>query len=767
MAVFTTENQTSAYAKDPSYYTGSGFVLGMLGYKKNGQKSLFGKIKDVALPVIGGIAGTLVGGPAGAAIGATLGQGLNAASNKVAAGIVGGAEDSTTNVDEDMSNTLARGNLGMSLGNLAGGVANGVQAGNGVGKILKDLAPTAQKDLPGIVSGMAGAIGANSTTTYPVRRNVKYFNAGGEVKPLTYRYAGMTFSIDQPKDYKIYDKDDKSEDLSIIDETTGMHYGRMRIGERVMDQHSNMAMKAIMCSSAPLEKKKEALGEHLYEELSTHRDDSGSHEFREGGEAGPGPNRKYDAKKVLDDFRAHNQRLIDSWSSIAAKPKANQLAEDQKYIDDAAAQVRMAKQAISALDSGQLTFDANSNKIVHKGTGVGYALPKSRTGYNYHGDGFNTQTGGLSLLPDSGGVGAMDFTKATSAVNTQKMTAQPAPASSAPAVQPSAGSSPNSQTGRSGTSSTTPARVPSMVQRGASAGKKPASTAPPVVTAQSRIQKMTHGQLVSTLGGIATPDPGVIGTPPPAPEAEKPVVKPNTDRIAGALGLDTPAAATNYDPKASAPTAKAPAAKGDAVGNLLDLGRVVTGAVMASKKTPTWTPPARFTNWQSQVEAKANQGYTPQEWNTVNGQIADSYAAGQTAMTNSLGSGATPGVVLAGLTRLNQQRGQQTQAAVMGDVSRRAQNFAQYGAMVNQDLQLDQQQFDQKLNQVVSGQQAGVQLAQAGLQNIEQRKLYTDNYGAGSLFQRLMGAQADEEQEATSLLRKMRENAMKAGTGSN
>ena len=182
MALFTTEEQTSAYAKDPDYYKGSGFVLGLMGYKPNGQKSTFGKIKDVALPVLGGVGGFLVGGPAGAAIGSSLGQGLNAASNRAAEGIVGGAMDSQANIDNDLTGTLARGQLGMSLGQLAGGVAGGVQKGQGVGDIFKGLEGTAKNALPDVAQGLAGAIGANSLNT-TAKRGIRYFKGGGAASP--------------------------------------------------------------------------------------------------------------------------------------------------------------------------------------------------------------------------------------------------------------------------------------------------------------------------------------------------------------------------------------------------------------------------------------------------------------------------------------------------------------------------------------------------------------------------------------------------------
>lgn len=1133
MSVFTTEQQTSAYAKDPEYYRGSGFMLGLMGYRRNGQKSTFGKIKDVALPVIGGIAGTLIAGPAGAAVGSALGQGLNAASNRVASAMVAGAEDSEAAIDSDLTGTLARGQLGMSLGSMAGDVSQaGIKSGDSLLEMGKKLGPALTDNLGGVASGLAGAVAASGQPAAP-RQRIRYYREGGEstpgeaspgfarrfaeersrqgaggrflyqgkeyntyfreevnpatqmpladvaraqpgfqdgevpaipavdlssikrkagvkldglnntiagylstlpdalkkqvlatsgvdsfdvhkrnslhktgdaldlryhpelyayiqsdpvahqlglsvldpnhgtaphihlqykpgrqfaeggeagpvkpkpaerpadllhdpahtlemyrrkqltkmftqfgaspddpalkrlmslqqiagnpkiqiidtadaaksmagegerafyrwgqdtmfvpkgdfqmkylaelphayqrnnkgisqygepsataldpssptfrndydkteynrqgsveqqahqviqpdfertvkeivpaavapgvtktideymtpeikkrylarlyhgnlngwvntypeyreggeLRPYTFNHAGMKFSIEAPTDYKVYDKGDKTEDIQLV--VDGKPWGGMRMGERIFDQMSNLAMKAIMRSDYSPEQKQQALGEHIYQELSTHKNmDDDSREFTNGNEVTPKPPKRYTSEKVLADLRAHNERLIDKYERDATD-QSN--AYFKKAADPRAkAIVEQARGTLAAMDRGEINYDPATHRLVNRTNQRNYDL--NRLGGLYNETGFSTNYGAGVINLSGGAVNGVAPTPAT-----PSKTAKPAPVATVGSGIIGRGA---------------------VAAVGAAAGKpvataagKPAATgaAAPTTTKPAAATKptATDAQVSRFVKNFVMPETDTVGALPAVPGGTGMSTKPVIDhRVAQSFDEElsrTPG--TNWEPTKEVTK---PVDTKTLTGNLLDLGRVVTGAVMAAKPLPTYQQPAALTAYQGEVAAKKNEGYSAPEWNTINGQIADNYSAGVNAITSTFGGGTSAGVALSALNRLNLTRGQQTQAAMTGDVSRRAQNFAMYGSVVGQQAALDRQLYEEQAARVGADKQAGAALAQSGLQNIEQRQIYNENYGADSGYKRLMDAQVERETEATNLLRKMR-----------
>ena len=530
------------------------------------------------------------------------------------------------------------------------------------------------------------------------------YAGGGEVKlkkPFTYKYGGMTFTVDKPTDYTVYGKGDKTEDITMMDTKTGKSYGAMRYGERIFDQHSSLAMRAIMGAGIGKLQKQAALGEHVYNELLTHKNSDGTREFAGGGEAGPGDDRK---------------KLLEQIAKLEAEQQTYELkkrGESKNQARTNAQRQAAASDEFKARERSRLLGEAKKvMDTVHYG------------GYQ----------------PLLGASNEDKLAKARRLIDSASNQGTPASTPRTPAVAPKPMKPPTQYYEKPSAPLPTPA---------------PGKSAIPGVPSRAAMMGAGVGKPAPNVSAIGRP---VIDTPKPIAGSDQQdfnqafaalSIAKSKDPIADPLNARIPGLNADIEKQRLAGMVKPEVKPYDAsnlASNLLDVGRIVTGAVMASKKTPVWSPPAQFTQYQSELASRKNQGYAAPEWNAINGQIADNYSAGQTALTNSLGSGSTPGLVLAGLTRLNQQRAASTSGAMLGDVSRRAQNFGAYGNSVQQGLQLDRQLFDDNLSRVVSGQQGGVASGGCGTTDrFQQRKLLDECLWGrpSSLYQRLMKAQID------------------------
>ncbi|WP_171062764.1 MULTISPECIES: LysM peptidoglycan-binding domain-containing protein [Larkinella] len=187
---------------------------------------------------------------------------------------------------------------------------------------------------------------------------------------------------------------------------------------------------------------------------------------------------------------------------------------------------------------------------------------------------------------------------------------------------------------------------------------------------------------------------------------------------------------------------------GIGLGTMMDISRIITGAAIARKPVSNWQPSTLFTSWQRAVEARKNQGLSSEEMALANQNIAGNYGAGVRALTQSVGGGANPGVVLAGLNNLGSQQAGQQSVLAAADAARRNQNFAQYGSMANQDLEISRTLYGNDLQREQGRQVAGLGLIAGGMQNIHDRQMYNQAYGPNSTFQQLQQSQIDLAKES-------------------
>jgi len=128
----------------------------------------------------------------------------------------------------------------------------------------------------------------------------------------------------------IYDKNDKTtEDYYMLPKVSientpvehmikSLSIGAARFGERIFDQESNLKQEQIMRSPLSLDKKKALLGDHIYDELLTHKDFQGDQNFADGGKPKPKP---YITSNPNDPrIRAYNDSaaLYNNYNQVTA-----------------------------------------------------------------------------------------------------------------------------------------------------------------------------------------------------------------------------------------------------------------------------------------------------------------------------------------------------------------------------------------------------------------------------------------------------------------
>jgi len=571
---------------------------------------------------------------------------------------------------------------------------------------------------------------AHSGGTPLPRHYGSVFAGGGESKRRSYKYAGLDVDVKPPQHYKHYDDDDKtSEDIGMYDLKTGEHYGKMRYGERILTQNTNRIVKAIIASGAPEEQKIKAIGERVHEELLTHKDivgnvGSDANNYAGGNETTPGDDlakmladlKRMEAQQKVDDANAISKQNLSDQSQRAvnernlaqsAKEKRNlDIEQARRYLQQASEypagsgrsdRLRMAKELIGRHATA---MDSQGDSL---GSGVRvpatpFALP------------------GASMRP----------TAATAAALGMPPTPVDAPAPVSMGMGVGGGVSGGGGGRRSGA---------------ASGGSRSGSGA------------ARAGKRRATAFNYTMPvnEPNAY---PQMPASGKPSLGNSENSMLSALGLEAPKPETKFEPaRPQAAVQPEQSDKSNTMGNLLDIGRIITGGVMAGKKAPVYSPDGEFQRWQSDVIAQKNKGFTSPESNALTGQIADTYNAGVNAITQQT-AGMSPGVGLSALTRLGQQRGQQTAQMAQQDAQLRRYNQQAYGTVASQIESDNRDRFATATDQVNQSRQAGAALVGSAIDNIQQRGVYDKNYGPRSLYARLVTAQADREQQAADLLKK-------------
>lgn len=462
---------------------------------------------------------------------------------------------------------------------------------------------------------------------------------------------------------KIYDSEDKtSEDYFMVPIETAKHFGMssmidaMSIGagryeERIFDQESNIKQEAIMKANLPVEKKQTLLGQHIYEELLTHKDLMPEKQnFATGGKI----KYKTDAKASsgIKDF----QQAYNEWSRNQGLPA---IAVDGKY--------------------GPQTSAAVTN--------------------------WNASNFGREIYVDAVSQGTKNGVR-TKAI--KDLTLESA-------------FSPRSYVGRDFKSA-----IRGYDDKGNPVTEKGA-------------QDYTGGNL--RLGGTnALAGDALARTNAGTSAMVNGTAQPTSQSTTPFAGTSAPVAGLT------------PFQRQNAFGNLADLAVSGIGAITAANNPiPRYKPTSEYNNMLSQVYAQKDQGFTPNEQAAVNQGLQNNYAQSVNTIRQVAGGGASQGAVLGALSSASSQLNNATlNAAVQGDTLRR-NNFQNYQRTVNADETLNQNLFAQDQQAALAQRSAGVQMLDAGLQNIAERQQFNSQYGPGTTYDQLQQAQLAGAQKQNQL----------------
>jgi len=204
---------------------------------------------------------------------------------------------------------------------------------------------------------------------------------------------------------------------------------------------------------------------------------------------------------------------------------------------------------------------------------------------------------------------------------------------------------------------------------------------------------------------------------------------------------------------ASAPVAGlTPFQRQNAFGNLADLAVAGIGAITAANNPiPRYKPSSEYTNMLSQVYAQKDQGFTPNEQALVNQGLQNNYAQSVNTIRQAVGGGASQGAVLGALGSASAQLNSATLNAAVQDDTLRRNNFQNYQRAVNADELLNQNLFAQDQQAALAQRSAGLQMLDAGLQNIAERQQFNSQYGPGTTYDQLQQAQLAGAQKQNQL----------------
>lgn len=260
MALFSENIPQSQFWVPPKYATGmQKFWMRILGYNAAGEKTGWGKALDNLSPFGG--------------------AGRNRIVNRIADN--SNATTASENVDDGLQESLGimKRNFGIIKG-VAGAVT-------GNPAMIKG-------GITDVVQGTAAQVAAPGVNTDD-DKNKSYY--------MSYFKGGAVATIGK-RPVKIYMAGDHTEDIEMIDKSTGNKVGEMRYGERIFDQKANgiierKAVKAVKTG------KYDELGKFVAEELATHPD--AQEVFRKGG-----PVRKKRASKWVNKPLFYNPEHDDT-----------------------------------------------------------------------------------------------------------------------------------------------------------------------------------------------------------------------------------------------------------------------------------------------------------------------------------------------------------------------------------------------------------------------------------------------------------------------
>lgn len=178
----------------------------------------------------------------------------------------------------------------------------------------------------------------------------------------------------------------------------------------------------------------------------------------------------------------------------------------------------------------------------------------------------------------------------------------------------------------------------------------------------------------------------------------------------------------------------------------MDLGRILIGAIGASKDLPEYQVPDAWKKYVNKIRQMQDEGLSPEERAYANNNLLRNYAYGIQSIRNQ-SDVSSSGAALGALVGLGGNMQDAVLKVLNADVEKRNRNLNNYGNVLQRDMEINTFNYQQKYQEAAASRNAYAQLAHAGAQQLEDRKQYNQSYGKGSKYDQLMDAYIQRVQE--------------------
>ncbi|HEY0109224.1 MAG TPA: hypothetical protein VGB67_06310, partial [Fibrella sp.] len=214
------------------------------------------------------------------------------------------------------------------------------------------------------------------------------------------------------------------------------------------------------------------------------------------------------------------------------------------------------------------------------------------------------------------------------------------------------------------------------------------------------------------------PETDTVGTLPAPPEAKVPAAK-------------TPG--TNWEPDRSTVVDAVTKPAGYnwlSMGNVADAARAFVGYQQASRPLPENPINADYLALVGEAKGRRNDGLGPATRKLYKDQIDDNRSLQIDAVRRATGGGGSAGAVMGGLTNINDATSTAALKLAAADEQASLINQSRYQQLLGGQVDMEQQRYAQTYNAGLLNRQAGMNLAQQGLQGIQ------DRYDVWNLYDR-------------------------------
>ncbi len=178
----------------------------------------------------------------------------------------------------------------------------------------------------------------------------------------------------------------------------------------------------------------------------------------------------------------------------------------------------------------------------------------------------------------------------------------------------------------------------------------------------------------------------------------------------------------------------------------MDLGRILIGAIGASKDLPEYQVPDAWKKYVNKIRQMQDEGLSPEERAYANNNLLRNYAYGIQSIRNQ-SDVSSSGAALGALVGLGGNMQDAVLKVLNADVEKRNRNLNNYGNVLQRDMEINTFNYQQKYQEAAASRNAYAQLAHAGAQQLTDRMEYNRTYGKGSKYDQLMDAYIQRVQE--------------------